>query len=86
MIYRNYLINAEVQTWDTYEVNDDGTLGDYKTSGGGDTESPMYVVWELDEDGDEADSLDEFNSIDEAKAAIDEHIKTLTTFQSEASN
>lgn len=86
MIYRNYKINAQVDTWDIYELNDDGTLGGYIGDGGGDTEYPMYAVWELDAEGDETESLDEYSTLAEAKMAIDQAIKEATTFQSEAGN
>jgi hypothetical protein len=73
MIYKQHLIQARVETWDNYELNDDGTLGYFITNGGGDTDYPLYDVWTRDEDG-EADQClgDEFNTIEEAKAFIDD--------------
>ena len=86
MVYLNHKINAQVETWDTYELNDDGTLGEYISSGGGDTDYPQYVVWSLFEDGDEDECLGEFNTLDDARRAIDQHILSETTFKSEEGN
>lgn len=71
MIYHNHKINAQVATWDTYELNDDGTMGDYISSGGGDTDYPEYAVWSLFDDGEEDELLGEFDTIEAAKEAID---------------
>lgn len=85
MIYRGYLIQAQVATWTTYEVKDDGTLGSYLGEGGGDIDYPTYEVWENGElNGDLL--IDGLITLENAKRFIDDEITRLTTFQSEEGN
>lgn len=72
MVYKKHLIQARIDTWDSYELNDDYTLGDYVSSGGGDMDYPTYEVWALDDDGNADECVaDDFGTIVEAKRFID---------------
>lgn len=91
MIYRGYLIQARVETWDSYEVNDDGTLGDFIGDGGGDADYPLFDVWTLDDSDPEdvfgEDCVDDtLESFEAAKALVDKLITDATTFAGEAGN
>lgn len=72
MIYKNYKINASAPDWHYYEVNEDGTIGAFIDNGGisGDYE---FDIVTNDEDEDSIDGG--YNTLEEAKQAIDAIVK-----------
>lgn len=84
MIYKNHKINASAPDWHYFEVNEDGTIGDFIDNGGvnGEYEYEIYTIIVDEDDGEVED--DELvgggATIAEAKEVIDQLIYDQTHF------
>lgn len=71
MIYRGFRIGATVADWHRYDLNQDGTLGEFMGNGGIDADSAEYDVYSHP-NSDEEELIDGgYETIDQAKKAID---------------
>lgn len=92
MIYKNFEITVEIPEYTYWGVTEDGSpdWGDMQgDSCGGDVGAMTYEFRHTKESGgaDAGELIDHgFKTFEEVKTAIDNHIKKLTTIQSEQGN